>query len=157
MGAVAPAMRALIPLIVLGTLLILAGEWRSRTTAGTSPARSPAERSSAGVTSDGWSLLVLGRPSGAAPLRRPEPGPVVTPLDVVPPPGPPPAPVAPDTRYTVRPNDTLGVICQKHYDVRPLSSVIEAVAAYNDLSSVDSIRSGDVLLLPDAAVLFGRR
>ena len=71
---------------------------------------------------------------------------------------PAPLPVVPaDTRYVVQPNDVLGVICQTHYDVRPLSSVIEAVAAYNDLPSVDSIRSGDVLLLPDPAVLFQGR
>ena len=57
----------------------------------------------------------------------------------------------------VRPNDALGLICQTHYEVRPLSSVVEAVADYNDLKSVHAIKSGDVLLLPDPAVLFQDR
>ena len=152
-------MRALVPLIVLGSLLILAGEWQSRN-AGTAGVPRETPRGPGAVVAeaeDGWSLLVLGRPSGAEPLRRPEPTRTVDePTGTVSPPTP--LPVIPsDTRYVVQPNDVLGVICQTHYDVRPLSSVIEAVAAYNDLPSVDSIRSGDVLLLPDPAVLFQGR
>ena len=132
-------MRALVPLIVLGSLLILAGEWQSRNAGAAGVPRETPRGPGAVVAEaeDGWSLLVLGRPSGA---------------------GGETVPVVPsDTRYVVQPNDVLGVICQTHYDVRPLSSVIEAVAAYNDLPSVDSIRSGDVLLLPDPAVLFQGR
>lgn len=150
-------MRALIPLLVLGTLLILAGEWQSRTAPDpASPQEGPAEAMVA-TEGDGWDLLVLGRPSGAEPLRRPEP---VRPLPVVVDQGtvrPLPSIVPSDTRYVVQPNDVLGLICQAHYDVRPLSSVVAAVAEYNDLSSVDAIQSGDILLLPDPAVLFQGR
>lgn len=59
-----------------------------------------------------------------------------------------------DFEYVVRANDSLGVICQKHYEERPLLKLVEAVALYNNLKSPDSIRAGDTILLPDAAVLF---
>ena len=151
-------MRTLLPLLVLGTLLILAGEWQSRNR--TAPQAPEAGRrvELRETEPDGdWDLLVLGRPSGAAPLRRPEP-PAPGQKEVRrEPPQPAPLPAPSDTRYVVRPNDALGLICQTHYDVRPLSSVIKAVAEYNDLDSVDSIQSGDVLLLPDPAVLFQGR
>ncbi|MEM8709448.1 MAG: LysM domain-containing protein [Planctomycetota bacterium] len=62
-----------------------------------------------------------------------------------------------DFEYVVRPNDSLGVICQKHYEERPLIKLVEAVALYNDLKSPDAIRAGDTILLPDAAVLFPER
>ncbi len=156
-------MRTLIPLLILGALLILAGEWQSRNSGAlrrpetdvTESARTP--ESGANATGEGWDLLVLGRPSGADPLRRPES--VLTPDTVQQPlPSPPqPRPVPSDTRYVVQPNDALGLICQTHYEVRPLSSVVEAVADYNDLKSVHAIKSGDILLLPDPAVLFQGR
>lgn len=59
-----------------------------------------------------------------------------------------------DFEYVVRANDSLSVICQKHYEERPLLKLVEAVALYNDLKSPDSIREGHTILLPDAAVLF---
>lgn len=59
-----------------------------------------------------------------------------------------------DFEYVVRPNDSLGIICQKHYKERPLLKLVEAVALYNDLKSPDAIREGKTILLPDAAVLF---
>ena len=62
-----------------------------------------------------------------------------------------------DFEYVVRANDSLGVICQKHYAERPLIKLVEAVALYNDLKSPDSIRAGDTILLPDAAVLFPKQ
>ena len=163
-------MRTLIPLLILGALLILAGEWQSRNSgAPRRPAGDPSGAVAKGLAeslspvviakSEGerWDLLVLGRPSGAEPLRRPQ--------SLVPVPSPPDdhqtpvwvSPIPSDTRYVVRPNDALGLICQTHSEVRPLSSVVEAVAAYNDLKSVHAIKSGDVLLLPDPAVLFQDR
>jgi hypothetical protein len=62
-----------------------------------------------------------------------------------------------DFEYVVRANDSLGIICQKHYDERPLHKLVEAVSLYNDLKSPNAIRSGDTILLPDAAVLFPDR
>lgn len=134
-----------------------------------------------------WSRLVLGRPSGSEPLPLPSPAPETTSgyldaagyeADSAPgneagagqPSSAPPggmartsmeATVAPrfarDFEYIVRPNDSLGVICQKHYEERPLIKLVEAVALYNDLKSPDAIRAGDTILLPDAAVLFPDR
>lgn len=59
-----------------------------------------------------------------------------------------------DFEYVVRDNDSLSVICQKHYEWRPLPKLVEAVSLYNNLKSPDSIRAGNTILLPDAAVLF---
>ena len=163
-------MRALIGLLVLGSLFVMAASWQNRTTSQLRDRR--AQRY--GIPSDsiaspaGWSRLVLGRPSGADPLALPEPPPGVH-LDgegghgaggtlVDGGGGLGPRRLIPsDFPYTVQANDVLGVICQKHYDVRPLEPVVKAVATYNDLASPNSIRSGDVLLLPDASILFGTR
>ena len=159
-------MRALIGLLILGSLFVMAASWQNRTTSQLRDRR--AQRY--GIPSDsiaspaGWSRLVLGRPSGAEPLALPELPPDFRPADDVndgptdPVPGPDmPALIPADFAYTVHSNDVLGTICQKHYDVRPLARVVRAVATYNDLSSQDAIRSGDVILLPDATVLFGPR
>jgi hypothetical protein len=62
---------------------------------------------------------------------------------------------APDFEYVVRPNDVLGVICQKHYGKGRLSKIVPAVAAYNDLPTQDAIVAGKVLLLPDVSLLLG--
>jgi len=150
-------MRALIPLIVLGSLLILAGQWQGRNPGRTAAEPSPSRGAVTPPLGEGWSQLILGRPSGAEPLRRPESNrsAPLPPIDTEPLPEPTPTPS--DTRYVVQPNDALGLICQAHYDVRPLSSVVAAVAEYNDLSSVHAIHSGDVLLLPDPAILFQDR
>ncbi len=63
-----------------------------------------------------------------------------------------------DFEYEVRPNDTLGFICDKHYEDRPLAlhKIVDAVALYNDINA-NSIKAGDTILLPDAAVLFPDR
>ena len=62
-----------------------------------------------------------------------------------------------DFEYVVQENDTLGIICQKHYEERPLIKLVEAVSLYNNLKSSNSIRAGDTILLPDAGVLFPDR
>ena len=160
------AMRALIGLLVLGSLFVMAASWQNRTTSQLRDRR--AQRY--GIPSDsiaspeGWSRLVLGRPSGAEPLALPELPPDFRPVDddsgartAQELPSPNPMLIPADFSYTVKSNDVLGTICQKHYDVRPLARVVRAVATYNDLSSQDAIRSGDVILLPDATVLFGPR
>ncbi|MEM6674952.1 MAG: hypothetical protein AAF726_19035 [Planctomycetota bacterium] len=156
-------MRALLGLLILGSLFVMAASWQNRTT---SELRERRERRY-GIPSDsvavpeGWGRLVLGRPSGAEPIPAPEPPPAEALLpaaDVAPPDeGAPPPTYAPDFEYTVQPTDVLGEICQRFYEVRPLAKVIEAVATYNDLDDANSIRAGDVLLLPDPEVLFGQR
>ena len=156
-------MRALIGLVVLGTLFVMAASWQSRMTSelrGTDPSDTTWPTRPTGE--EGWSRLVLGRPSGADPLLVVE---SVAPTTTFSPAGVP-RPVtsrrnrhpasAGDRVHRVRPNEVLGKICQEHYDVRPLAAVVEAVATYNDLASPDDIREGE-LLLPDPAVLFRER
>ena len=158
-------MRALIGLVVLGTLFVMAASWQSRMTSELRKDRSQrynvADDSASGQ--EGWSRLILGRPSGVDPLLIPEPqGPAVSfPPQLTPPPAAPdPAPAPrfrPDRVHRVRANEVLGKICQEHYDVRPLDAVVEAVATYNELASPDDIREGQELLLPDPAFLFNER
>jgi len=124
---------------------------------------------------EGWSRLILGRPSGADPLPLPEPSPEdqvlasgagneapgSSPTGRVQP-RPESAPGAgpryrPDELHVVQPNEVLSTICQKHYEVRPLHLLVERVATYNDLKSANDIHIGDELRLPDAAVLFPDR
>jgi hypothetical protein len=135
-------MRTLIGLFLLGALFLAAAGWQHRLTDRLRdersrkygvPTREELERGE-------WSQLVLGRPSGAAPLpreraaRRPPP----------------------NREHTVARGEILGRICQSYYDTaRP--RVVEAVAAYNDLASANDIREGQVLLLPDLELLFPER
>lgn len=158
-------MRALIGLVVLGTLFVMAASWQSRMTSELRKDRSRrynvADDSASGE--EGWSRLVLGRPSGADPLLIPEPqAPVaIFSPQVAPPPATPDPTPSPrfrrDRVHRVRPNEVLGKICQEHYEERPLAAVVEAVATYNDLASPNDIREGQELLLPDPAVLFRDR
>ncbi|MEM1451726.1 MAG: LysM peptidoglycan-binding domain-containing protein [Planctomycetota bacterium] len=168
-------MRAILGLLILGSLFVMAASWQNRTTTQLRDRRAMRY----GIPSDsvagpeGWGRLVLGRPSGAEPLPLPE-----SPVDPQPfedsgggawskESGPSSTDIAQslgqqtlvpaDFEYTVQDDDVLGIICQKHYDRRPLANVVQAIATYNDLDSPDAIRSGDVLLLPDETVLFGGR
>ncbi|MEM9380311.1 MAG: LysM domain-containing protein [Planctomycetota bacterium] len=174
-------MRAILGLLILGSLFAAAASWQNRTTSQLRDRRAMRY----GIPSDsiagpeGWGRLVLGRPSGAEPLPLPEPAPRYDGADGYPPQDPDgrgPAGqdgrgsstdltkdlgqqtiIPADFEYTVQPNDVLSVICQKHYDYRPLPQVVEAIARYNDLKSPDAIRSGNVLYLPAESVLFGGR
>lgn len=158
-------MRALIGLLVLGTLFVMAASWQSKMTERLREDRAQrynvADDSAAGQ--EGWSRLILGRPSGAEPLLIPEPqGPSASFVPPQPPPQPAPEPEPTprfrrDRVHRVQPNEVLGKICQDHYEVRPLAAVVARVATYNDLASPDDIREGQELLLPDAAVLFPER
>lgn len=158
-------MRALIGLVVLGTLFVMAASWQSRMTSELRRDRSQrynvADDSVPGQ--EGWSRLVLGRPSGADPLLVVESvaptttfSPRAVPRPVTPDPEPAPR-YRGDRVHRVRSNEVLGKICQEHYDVRPLEAVVEAVATYNELASPDDIREGQELLLPDPAFLFNER
>lgn len=161
-------MRALLGLLVLGGLFLSAATWQSRTTQRLREQRAheygvPEDASKRRESRAGWSELVLGRPSGQPPLP-----PLAAPE------GPPPAggrastpsaepsggaieprKYAPDFEYVIRPNDVLGVICQKHYGKGRLAKIVPAVAAYNDLPTQDAIVAGKVLLLPDVRLLLG--
>ena len=145
-------MRALLGLLILAGIFAMAAGWQERRTAELRDQRSQRFGiPNTDETLDGdWSTLVLGRPSGAesgshssepaarrtAPIRAAE-------LPAY----------AADTAFTVQENQVLGVICSQHYG-SARRALIEAVAAYNDLASPDDIREGQVLLLPDEALLF---
>ncbi len=110
---------------------------------------------------EGWSMLVVGRPSGSEPLPYPEHGwaspeldpddsdaaiPLAAEAD--------PSSVsgeqhAPDFVYRVQQGDTLGKICQGHYG-SARRTLVESIATYNGLASPDAIRQGTLLYLPDA-------
>lgn len=171
-------MRALLGLLFLGFLFVMAAKWQSRTTRGQHQARANLyNRNSDASFDDDWSILLVGRHSGGEPIPVPEdaagpggraagdrrdgpgqgPGvgaggiaPGVAPR---PDPEPPTPRIPPDRVYTVKANDVLGSICQRHYD-RPPHQVVDLVAEYNDLPSPDAIREGDVLLLPAEVVFF---
>ena len=59
----------------------------------------------------------------------------------------------PDFEIVVRAGDVLSKLCEGHYRSRPeemkLHDVVGAVARYNDLSSADGVRAGQVIRLPD--------
>lgn len=163
-------MRALLGLLILGSLFVMAASWQLRTTSDLRDSQSKRYNvaSDTELGGPGWSRLVLGRPSGADPLAIPEPardpGRPPAPgtdgiLDDLPPPVPAPPPVRlpPDRVYTVKKNEVLGTICQKEYEVRPLHDLIQRVARYNNLASAGDIREGQELLLPDARVLYPDR
>jgi phage tail protein X len=159
-------MRAVVGLLVLGTLFLLAATWQSRTTKRLQTKRErehgvPARNADA--VPDGWSTLVVGRPSGSEPFEQPpgeasssassasttvDDGTLSEQLDE--------PPYRPDFSYTVRSGDILGRICSQHYDTaRPW--IVNAVAAYNGLASPDDLREGQELLLPDVDFLQAER
>ena len=153
-------MRALLGILILGGLFLAAASWQRRHTQDLREQRRVQhglpEESTRTRSEAGWSLLVVGRPSGAPSLLT-DPGGAPEPTD----PRPegtaggedPQAPsFAPDYLYVVRQGDSLGVICQKHYGTAR-KSLVEAVARYNGLGSPDSVRAGATLLLPDSALL----
>jgi hypothetical protein len=159
-------MRALLGLLVLGTLFVMAASWQNRTTRRQHDARARSYNTSSDTSLGGdWSRLLVGRASGAEPLAVPDDvssgpdpeGDVPAPPPSVDPPVQPEKRYAPDRVHIVQPNEVLGTICQAQYEVRPLHEVVARVARYNELPSPDAIRVGMKLLLPDPAVLFADR
>lgn len=156
-------MRALLGILILGGLFLAAASWQRSQTNSLRAQR----RAEYGLpTSSGelhanaeWSVLVLGRPSGAAPLRGPGPprgGALAAGSEPAQEDGGGgernPREVAPDARHEVRSGEYLGGICGQHYGTSK-PALVEAVARYNGLASPDAIRAGDRLLLPDRALL----
>lgn len=153
-------MRALLGILVLGGLFLAAASWQKNQTRSLRAQRRaeyglPTDASEVHASAE-WSVLVLGRPSGAPPL----PG-AGRPRGEAAPPRQGPAPdddaggsaaYARDTAYEVRSGDYLGGICGRHYGTSK-PALVEAVARYNKLASPDSIRAGDRLLLPDRDLL----
>ncbi len=140
--------------LLLGGLLLLAlfggaALWQR---SWTSAARSERDAARTGGTAigDGWSRVVVGRPSGGEPYVGPvEKGSAVPPVREQVPPGPTRAlsPQPADTEITVQSGQSLSKICQEHYGTARLA-VIEAVARYNHLADPDTLREGQKLRLP---------
>ena len=167
-------MRVFLGLALLASLFWMAASWQSRQTARlvqqretllgrrgvqAAPARAaesdPSE--AAGSPQAGWVTLVLGRASGAEPIRSAPP----LGTDLGPAPeleqdsATSPAPDAgdPSFRYRVRPGDSLSTICRDYYGNRRgrfanLSALVQAVASHNGIASPDDIRAGAQLVLP---------
>jgi len=154
-------MRAILGLLILGALFLMAATWQSRWTEKLQAQREREFGVPAAVEEvpDGWSTLVIGRPSGADPFSVPqseayepieprvEDEEPFVPWDAL--------PARPDFSYTVRSGDILGRICANHYDSsKPW--LVDAVARYNGINS-DSLRVGMELLLPDYELLLEER
>jgi hypothetical protein len=148
-------MRALAGLTILVTLFAMAVAWQDRWTEGLARERDHIRTTSelAANPADGWSRLIVGRPSGA-------PIPVTPPTFLerdedlgAEPPAPPPEDwdepaFAPDTEHVVAPGEVLGTICQKHYGTARME-LVNLVSKYNRLEDADDIDLGQTIRLPD--------
>lgn len=172
-------MRLLIGVLVLLTLFTAAALWqRSSAAAARSMRAAPPENASdpraESPAGDGWSRVVVGRPSGGEPYRAPagsapaggprteRTGPVEVPPSPAPPPEPPTRKPPPspereaDAVVTVAAGKTLSEICREHYGTAPLDLVL-AVARHNQLAGPDEIRAGQELRLPPLATVLPKR
>lgn len=147
-------MRLLAGLLLLAALFAMAAGWQRR--AGDHLRRQRANEHGGpellAEQEQGWSRLVLGRPSGAEPIPVPEPPPEPR-AAVSAAASASPALAEPDeARYTVRSGDVLGRICQDYYrSARP--AIVEALAAHNGLANADALRVGQILRLPSLEAL----
>lgn len=149
-------MKLWLPLALLLVLFALASLWHSRRRAelraeglrSWEPAADVTLASEPGAD-PGWSHLLVGRPSGAAPLD-----PIEEPTLL------PTAPAAnmaqPDApglaTHVVARGESLSVICQRHYGTaRP--SVVRALARSNGLEDPNDLRAGHRLELPPLEAL----
>ena len=160
-------MRALLLTLVLVGLFLVAAigqrRWTDSLLRAQDLARSEPGSAADLETPDGWSMLVVGRPSGTEPLPYPERGWATS--DALPSEPAEPSPLSaetepaetadpavettlPDFVYRVQDGDTLGAICAGHYG-SSRRALVDSVAAYNNLSSSNAIRAGTLLYLPD--------
>ena len=172
-------MRILLGWLLLLSLAALAGLIQARWTDGVREERdalmrSRGARTSAAEEDDGWSQVVIGRPSGEDPFdmewppvdEGEVPGPEWTdepqpyadwvdpgddPARVLPPP-PDPEPAPQVWQVTIQSGMVLSRLCAKAYG-RGTPSIVEAVARYNELEDPDDLRVGDVVLLPPYGML----
>ena len=146
-------MRAFVGLTILVTLFAMAVAWQDRWTEGLARERDHIRTTPelAASPADGWSRLIIGRPSGAP---VPVPQPVFlergeeepedeSPLENWDEPA-----FAQDTEHVVAPGEVLGTICQKHYGTARMD-LVNLVAKYNRLADADDIRLGQTIRLPD--------
>ena len=143
-------MRTLIGLTILGTLFLLAAFWQEFETSDARDRR----RHEFGVETEiqakvppgeGWTTLVLGSPSRALsrlPDRcRSRPG--TRPID------------SDITVHRVKSGEYLGGICNDHYGTSK-PGLVNAVAAFNGLSSPNALKADTNIQLPPRALLLGQ-
>ena len=99
---------------------------------------------------EGWSRLIIGAPSGAAPAAPLPQLPALVPQTQATAPGTA-APLAGDFELYVRKGQTLGAIVKQHYGHAP-KELVEAVARYNGIQA-DALRESWKLRLPEEARL----
>ena len=115
-----------------------------------------------GKIKEGWATVVVGRPSGVAPLefaRETEederdgpvagsPGPLEPAVDD----GFYASPELGDFEMEVQPGQTLSGIAHAHYGTAPVA-LVEALATYNGLENPNALQSGATVLLPELSLL----
>ena len=120
----------------------------------------------------GWGSVVVGAPSGAAPLgdedagsgaapQAPAPGPGKAPSGPASAPGAPaPAKPLPPTAHafelSVAKGQTLSTICKEHYGSARVE-LVQALARANGLASPDAVREGQKLTLPPLEELTAKK
>lgn len=164
-------MRILLGLAALALLFLLAGEWQRRTVRDLGGDRPPgntthaAERA-AGLTElgEGWSMLLVGAPSGAEPWTGTPGQP-----DGVPGGAPPTTPGSMDSGQVevvsweaweelesraiadfereVQSGESLSRIAELFYE-SAAPDLVERLAEYNGIEDPDQLRAGHVLFLP---------
>ncbi|GEM_PF-1905983 len=145
------SMRIALALTLLVGISLLAAAWQRGT--GLEQDWQAIEPSEQGP---GWKRLIMGEPSGAEPLivnprgrsmDPPQPG-----SDPEPQLDPISEPAGDDGfTYWVQPHDTLTQICSRYYTDRrgrSLNELAQLVADHNGLKSPDSIRAGNILVMP---------
>lgn len=106
---------------------------------------------------DGFGHAIVGGASGAEPVEDAAPPPAAPKKGATPRDAGGAAPKAPSsptggTTHVVKPGESLSKICAAHYGTGK-SDVVKAVAAYNKLPSVDALREGQTLRLPEWSAL----
>ena len=163
-------MRLLFGVLTLLALFAAAALWQRSWTTEARSDRAPfpgAGGATAAGSGDGWSRVVVGRPSGGEPYANgPEsapapraPGVLDTGVHAQPAPAPPapdaaPPPTEPaaDAVVDVQAGQTLSEICRIRYGTaRP--ALVLAVARYNHLAGPDEIKEGQRIRLPEAGKL----
>lgn len=160
-------MRLLVGLLSLAVLFLAAARWQRRWTAA-ARAESAAARGATvvaeGQPAEGWSRVIVGRPSGGEPFPRPSDAPAPRPARPGAPPPAAPAGSAPNpgsaspqrVLLTVQAGQNLASICRERYGTSR-SEVVDAVARRNRLASPDLVREGQKLELPPLEELLPKR
>lgn len=155
-------MRLLLGGLLLVVLFLAATVWQRSWTSAARSERSAARGEPSAVASDlpeGWSRVVIGRPSGAEPFggpRPPDSAAEPAPQAPAPPTATPPLPHVQSTEVVVQPGQSLSTICRGRYGTARVE-VVEAVARHNRLANPDSVREGQTLDLPPLEQLLPKR